>query len=200
MPRDYKVSLDDILEAVDRIEDYTAGMDKERFQADRKTFDAVVRNLEIIGEATENIPAHVRGPVPACALDEDRRDAREFLTAPKDLTKPTKLTKGAFRQFCQVRRREYSHEFRSARRWCMHSQTGLRRDPMRAKGRPQWRWQISDMVVRGLIGWRFRIAICIPQRTGVIDRFAVRRRRHRLQPTTPVVTLKTLRPNVATMV
>ena len=64
MPRDYKVSLDDILEAVGRIEDYTAGMDRERFQADRKTVDAVVRNLEIIGEATKNIPAQVRARSP----------------------------------------------------------------------------------------------------------------------------------------
>ena len=55
MPRDYKISLDDILEAVDRIETYTAGMDKAQFQADRKTIDAVVRNREIIGEAVKKI-------------------------------------------------------------------------------------------------------------------------------------------------
>ena len=47
MPRDYRVSLDDILEAIERIQDYTGRMDLERFQADRKTVDAVVRNLEI---------------------------------------------------------------------------------------------------------------------------------------------------------
>ena len=60
MPRDYKVSLDDILEAVDRIETYAAGMDKAQFQADRKTVDAVVRNLEVIGEAVKNVPPEVR--------------------------------------------------------------------------------------------------------------------------------------------
>ncbi len=64
MPRDYKISLDDILEAVNRIEDYTAGMDKFQFQADRKTIDAVVRNLEIIGEAAKNIPPDVRALSP----------------------------------------------------------------------------------------------------------------------------------------
>jgi uncharacterized protein with HEPN domain len=64
MPRDYKVSLDDILEAVERIETYTAGMDKARFQADCKTVDAVVRNLEVIGEAVKNIPPQVRALSP----------------------------------------------------------------------------------------------------------------------------------------
>ncbi|MGP0062833.1 MAG: DUF86 domain-containing protein [Isosphaeraceae bacterium] len=64
MPRDYKTSLDDILEAVDRIETYTAGMDKAQFQADRKTIDAVIRNLEIIGEAVKNVPPEVRASSP----------------------------------------------------------------------------------------------------------------------------------------
>jgi uncharacterized protein with HEPN domain len=64
MPRDYKVSLDDILEAIERIQDYTAGMDEKQFQADRKTVDAVVRNLEILGEAAKNIPPHVRALAP----------------------------------------------------------------------------------------------------------------------------------------
>jgi uncharacterized protein with HEPN domain len=60
MPRDYKVSLDDILEAVRRIEIYTSGMERDQFQSDLKTVDAVVRNLEIIGEATKNVPPEVR--------------------------------------------------------------------------------------------------------------------------------------------
>jgi uncharacterized protein with HEPN domain len=65
MPRDYKVSLDDVLEAVERIESYTSGMDKAQFQADRKTIDAVVRNLEIIGEAVKNVPPEVRALSPS---------------------------------------------------------------------------------------------------------------------------------------
>jgi uncharacterized protein with HEPN domain len=64
MPRDYKVSLDDILEAVNRIETYTTGRDQARFQADRKTDDAVVRNLEIIGEVVKNPPPEVRALSP----------------------------------------------------------------------------------------------------------------------------------------
>ena len=64
MPRDFKVYLEDILESVQKIESYTKGFSKEAFQADPKTVDAVVRNLEIIGEAIKKIPAEVRTNYP----------------------------------------------------------------------------------------------------------------------------------------
>lgn len=47
--------LQHILEAISHIQDYTAGMQIDGFMADRKTSDAVIRNLEIIGEACNNI-------------------------------------------------------------------------------------------------------------------------------------------------
>ncbi len=49
--------LDDICEAIDRIEQYISGMSFDVFSKDRKTVDAVVRNLEIIGEASNRLPA-----------------------------------------------------------------------------------------------------------------------------------------------
>lgn len=52
--------LSDILEASKRILSYTENMDYEGFLEDLKTQDAVVRNLEIIGEATKNISAEFR--------------------------------------------------------------------------------------------------------------------------------------------
>ena len=55
MHRDYRLYLDDILEAIDRIREYVQDMDDEAFISDRKTQDAVVRNLEIIGEASRNL-------------------------------------------------------------------------------------------------------------------------------------------------
>ena len=55
----------DIQEAVQRILDYTAGMSWETFIVDYKTQDAVVRNLEIIGEATKNISDDLRNQHPA---------------------------------------------------------------------------------------------------------------------------------------
>jgi len=60
MPRDYKQQLDDILQAISFIREYVVGMDYKTFEADRKTQDAVVRNLEIIGEAARTIPEEVR--------------------------------------------------------------------------------------------------------------------------------------------
>ena len=59
-PRDYKVYLKDIIAAIASIERYTVGLTLEQFQIDEKTQDAVVRNLEIIGEAVKRIPDAVR--------------------------------------------------------------------------------------------------------------------------------------------
>lgn len=50
--------LSHILEAVSRIADYTADMDEVAFLKDQKTQDAVIRNIEIIGEASNNIRKH----------------------------------------------------------------------------------------------------------------------------------------------
>jgi len=47
--------LSDIQEAIRRIIEYTAGMTYQAFVEDTKTQDAVIRNLEIIGEATKNL-------------------------------------------------------------------------------------------------------------------------------------------------
>ena len=43
--------VEDIWEAVEKIERYISGMDHDAFVGDEKTIDSVVRNLEIIGEA-----------------------------------------------------------------------------------------------------------------------------------------------------
>jgi uncharacterized protein with HEPN domain len=56
MPRDPGVYLEDILDAIEQIRTYTAGYDVEAFRRDRKTQDAVIRNLEIIGEAARSLP------------------------------------------------------------------------------------------------------------------------------------------------
>jgi uncharacterized protein with HEPN domain len=43
-------------DAIGRIEEFVQGMDLDAFMSDRRTSDAVVRNLEIIGEAARNVP------------------------------------------------------------------------------------------------------------------------------------------------
>ena len=60
MSRDYRVYLEDILEAIDKIRTYTVGMSAGTFAADSKTLDAVLRNLEVIGEAVKRVPDEVR--------------------------------------------------------------------------------------------------------------------------------------------
>ena len=56
MPRDSRVYLEDILGAIGKIKRYTTGLSKEAFAGDDKTLDAVVRNLEVIGEAVKQLP------------------------------------------------------------------------------------------------------------------------------------------------
>lgn len=52
--------LTDIQEAIRRISKYTEGMTYPIFLADTKTQDAVIRNIEIIGEATKNLSGKIR--------------------------------------------------------------------------------------------------------------------------------------------
>jgi uncharacterized protein with HEPN domain len=61
--RDVDVFLDDILESCARISRYTAGSNLELFRGDEKTVDAVVRNLEIVGEAAKKVPPATRAMI-----------------------------------------------------------------------------------------------------------------------------------------
>jgi uncharacterized protein with HEPN domain len=56
--------LDDIKTAIDDIEEFTRGMSYEVFAVDRKTVNAVIRCLEVLGEATKHIPASFRKKYP----------------------------------------------------------------------------------------------------------------------------------------
>ena len=49
-----------ILDAIEKIEKYLQGFDKQTIQADEKTQDAVVRQMEIIGEAATNLTRDLR--------------------------------------------------------------------------------------------------------------------------------------------
>lgn len=58
-PRDWLFRINDILDAVAAVEAYVVGMTYKDFTSDRKTVDAVVRNLIIIGEAAARIPEEI---------------------------------------------------------------------------------------------------------------------------------------------
>ena len=64
MPRDFKVYLDDALEAIHKIRGYMIDISFEALSSDSKTLDAVTRNLEIIGEAVKNVPDEIRSQFP----------------------------------------------------------------------------------------------------------------------------------------
>ena len=64
MPRDARVFLDDIVEACGKIERYVEGLNLESFRSDGKTLDAVLRNLEVIGEAAKKLPPDIRSAMP----------------------------------------------------------------------------------------------------------------------------------------
>ncbi len=52
--------LTNIIESIDKISFYTEGYDEISFQADSKTQDAVIRQLEIIGEASRLLPDEIK--------------------------------------------------------------------------------------------------------------------------------------------
>ena len=58
-PRSWSIRIDDMVAAIEAILEYTAGMDRAGFAADRRTVDAVVRNLIVIGEAAGHVPDDV---------------------------------------------------------------------------------------------------------------------------------------------
>ena len=64
MPRDDRLYMDDILESTGRIRTYIAEMTIQQLIADQRTMDAVVRNLEIIGEASRNLSDEIKGRLP----------------------------------------------------------------------------------------------------------------------------------------
>ena len=59
-----RLLVDDMIESLRRISEYIEGMQRETFLTDQKTIDAVVRNLEIVGEAAVrlSLEAKQRGP------------------------------------------------------------------------------------------------------------------------------------------
>lgn len=70
--RDWQMRVEDILACIEKIKLYTRGMTSKQFSADSKTVDAVIRNLEIIGEAAGFIPLEIQEQHPELAWLEMR--------------------------------------------------------------------------------------------------------------------------------
>lgn len=63
-PREWYFRVQDMLECIDKIQSYTDGMDFQAFSESGITIDAVLRNIEIIGEAANHIPTEITVQAP----------------------------------------------------------------------------------------------------------------------------------------
>ncbi len=80
--REVRLILLDVVEAIAKVERYTAGLDFQSFATDELRVDAVIRNLEVIGEAARQIPNSLRlryrgtqgSGIPVLISDSERVD------------------------------------------------------------------------------------------------------------------------------
>ncbi len=64
MRKIYRDYIDDILNAIEDIQEFTKNIDFKKFSQDKKTYYATIRSLEIIGEAANKIPKSIREKFP----------------------------------------------------------------------------------------------------------------------------------------
>ena len=62
--RDLRDYINDLIEACEDILSFTMGMSYSDFAQDKRTVNAVIRSLEVIGEATKNLPVSFRNNYP----------------------------------------------------------------------------------------------------------------------------------------
>ena len=72
-PRAWQFRIRDILDSIEAAESHVEGMTCQEFAADRKTIDAVIRDLTIIGEAAANVPPSIQERFPVVQWDERAR-------------------------------------------------------------------------------------------------------------------------------
>ncbi len=64
MKREIVDYLQDVIDSMDAAEEFISDMEYDEFAADKKTVYAVIRSMEIIGEAVKNIPEAARKKYP----------------------------------------------------------------------------------------------------------------------------------------
>jgi len=62
--RDWRFYIEDMVEFAEKALSYTEGMSQSEFLSDSRTYDATLRNIELIGEAARHIPTSVREAYP----------------------------------------------------------------------------------------------------------------------------------------
>jgi uncharacterized protein with HEPN domain len=62
--REFILYLEDMLQSMERIEEYLGNYDFQKFKMNYLIVDAIIRNFEIIGEASKNIPNNIQEKYP----------------------------------------------------------------------------------------------------------------------------------------
>ena len=70
MKRDIGLFIEDILNSIKNIEQFSKNLDKEKFSKNNLRQNAIIRQLEIIGEAVKNVPDSFRAKYPKIAWKE----------------------------------------------------------------------------------------------------------------------------------
>ncbi|MCC7201729.1 MAG: DUF86 domain-containing protein [Nitrospirae bacterium] len=70
MIRKISLYLRDILQNMRDVEEFIQGLSQEQFETDKKTLNAVLRSIEVIGEAAKNVPDDIRLCYPAVPWKE----------------------------------------------------------------------------------------------------------------------------------
>ena len=76
-PRQWRFFIEDIIDAIEKIEQYGSGMELAAFCQDEKTRDAIVRKFIVIGEAAGHVPRRIVENYPSIPWRE-MRDMRNF--------------------------------------------------------------------------------------------------------------------------
>ena len=59
-PRDWRLYVQDMVDFSEKALSYTNGLNRDAFVSDERTYDATLRNIELIGEAATHVPNQVR--------------------------------------------------------------------------------------------------------------------------------------------
>ena len=87
-PRDWTLRIRDILEAVEKIQRYTDGMEYSSFSQDDLTVDAVLRNFSVIGEAARHLPESVAEVHPQIPWAEEAPGKARIMKIPAPPASP----------------------------------------------------------------------------------------------------------------
>lgn len=72
--RDWELLFEDILESIEKIQNYSKDLSFDEFVINSMIIDAIVRNIEIIGEASRNIPLVIQKKIQRYSMAEIKRD------------------------------------------------------------------------------------------------------------------------------